>query len=132
MKQLLFFTAILVSLNGWTQDLKNAEDLEPPKEYDNIHVQKLNTAKEATSFVIWVAKSVKLHKHVFHTENIYVLGGKGEMIVGDQKFVIKKGDYFQIPKDTPHGLTVLSKKPMKVISVQSPEFHGKDRVFLKN
>ncbi len=131
MKPLTSICAILVTSLVWGQDLKNAEELEPPKEYDNIHVQKLNSAKEATSFVIWVAKSVKLHKHVFHTENIYVLGGKGEMTVGDKKFIIKKGDYFQIPKDTPHALVVLSKKPMKVISVQSPEFLGKDRVFIE-
>lgn len=84
-----------------------------------------------SSFLIWIKDEVKLHKHNEHTENIYVLKGKGEMILNDEKFVIKKGDYLNIPKGRAHSLKVLSSSPMQVLSIQSPKFSGKDRIFIK-
>lgn len=112
------------------QDIKKLTDVKPEEDFENIWVKKISDDDYQTSFVIWVKESVRLHKHAEHSENIYVLGGKGEMIIGDEKFVIKKGDYFNIPKNTPHALNVLSSSPVKVLSIQSPKFEGKDRIFL--
>ena len=42
-----------------------------------------------------------------------------------------KGDFVFIPKNTPHSVNVISKVPLKVISVQAPFFDGKDRVLLE-
>ena len=47
-----------------------------------------------------------------------------------RKLVIKKGDFFTIPKNTPHGLEVRSSAPVKVLSIQSPQFKGVDRIFI--
>ncbi len=80
--------------------------------------------------MIWIKHEVKLHKHEYHTENIYVISGKGEMRIGSKTYEVKKGDYFRIPKNTPHGLKVTSSKPMKVLSIQSPKFSGTDRIFI--
>ena len=74
---------------------------------------------------------MKLHKHVEHTENVIILEGEGEMTLGDKKFKVKKGDIVFIPKGTPHSLTVTSAIPVKVLSVQSPFFDGKDRIFIE-
>ena len=38
--------------------------------------------------------------------------------------------FFTIPKNTPHGLEVLSSAPVKVLSIQSPQFKGADRIFI--
>jgi quercetin dioxygenase-like cupin family protein len=81
-------------------------------------------------FLIWVKKEVPLHKHLWHTENIYVIEGKGEMTLADEKFIIQKGDYINIPQNTPHALLVHSSKPIKVLSIQSPHFDGSDRIQL--
>jgi len=43
---------------------------------------------------------------------------------------INKGDYFNIPENTPHGLQVLSSSPIKVLSIQSPKFDGTDRILI--
>lgn len=129
----LFITLFLTSIcySSSAQDILKLKDVKPQKAYENILVQKLNDDDRQTSFVIWIKKEVKLHKHEWHTENLYVVEGKGEMTIGDEKFVIQKGDYFNIPKDTPHGLKVLSSKPVKVLSIQSPQFLGQDRVFIE-
>ena len=41
---------------------------------------------------------------------------------------IVAGDYIRVAKGTPHAVKVLSSTPLKIISVQAPEFFGKDRV----
>ena len=77
---------------------------------------------------IFVKNKVPLHKHVEHSETIYVLEGKGLFQLGDQNMEIVAGDYIRVPKGTAHAVKVLSSIPLKIISVQAPEFFGKDRV----
>ena len=98
-------------------------------EFDNISVKKLSTNHEATTFAIWIKKRVKLHKHLFHTENVIIEEGRGKFQLGDSVYQVKKGDVIVIPQDTWHGVIVNSKETMKVISIQSPQFLGKDRIF---
>ena len=111
------------------QTVKSVDDLQPTEAFDNIHVQKIDSDSLSTTFAIWVKLKVKMHKHVKHIEKVYIIEGKGEFTVSDSTYKVKKGDLIVIPKDTWHSVTVSSKKPMKVISIQSPEFKGLDRVF---
>ena len=97
--------------------------------FDNIHVKKLSSDVDATTFAIWVKQKVKIHKHVNHVENIYVSEGSGIFQLEDSTFNINSGDLIVVPKNTWHGVIVSSKKPLKVLSIQSPEFIGNDRVF---
>ena len=106
--------------------------MKPAKDFDNIVVQKIATNKNSTTFAIWIKQSVRLHKHINHVENVYISEGHGEFQLGDSIYNVKNGDLIVIPKDTWHGVKVNSNNPMKVISVQSPEFFGKDRVFKEN
>jgi len=59
--------------------------------------------------MIWVKDEVRLHKHNYHIENVYVISGKGEFRLSDKIFQIKKGDYINIPKNTPHSVKVTSR-----------------------
>lgn len=107
------------------------EEIQPPADLDNIHVAKLNSDKNASDFIVFVKKYVPLHKHVFHTETIYILEGTGVMQLGDEEFEVKPGDYIKVPENTPHGVRTTSSVPLKALSVQAPEFLGKDRVPVK-
>lgn len=101
------------------------------KEFENIHIKKLSTDSLATSFIIWVKEKVRPHRHVYHTENIYVIEGEAEMVIEGDTSIIKAGTFLTLPMNTIHEVTkVISKEPLKVLSVQSPEFFGKDRVFV--
>ena len=129
-KQIGVFLLFLgVSLSGWSQEVTNIMMLKADQEYDNILVKKMNTDSRSTSFIIWVKEGVKAHKHEHHTETLYVLSGKAEMRIGDKKVEIEAGDFFTIPQNTVHDVKVTSSEPLKVLSVQAPEFLGKDRVF---
>ncbi len=103
-------------------------DVQPPKDLEDIHVVKIGSDIYSTDFVIFVKDQVPLHKHVEHSETIYVLEGKGLFQFGDDSFEIMAGDYIRVPKGVPHAVKVLSTMPLKIISVQAPEFFGKDRV----
>ncbi|MCG8576449.1 MAG: cupin domain-containing protein [Flavobacteriales bacterium] len=131
MKKIFVLFFLSITFIGVSQEIMKLKKVEPAKDYDNILVQKLNSDDFQSSFVIWIKKEVKLHKHTHHTENIYVIEGKGEMRIGKETYQVKKGDYFNIPKNTPHALKVTSSKPMKVLSIQSPKFLGQDRIFIE-
>lgn len=110
--------------------VSSTDKIEPINEdYDNISITKLSTNSDATTFAIWIKKKVKIHKHINHTEHVYIKQGKGKFQLADSLYNVKTGDLIIVPKNTWHGVIVESRNPMKVISIQSPEFFGKDRVF---
>lgn len=110
--------------------VSSTDKIEPTNEdYDNISITKLSTNSDATTFAIWIKKKVKIHKHINHTEHVYIKQGKGKFQLADSLYNVKTGDLIIVPKNTWHGVIVESRNPMKVISIQSPEFFGKDRVF---
>ena len=110
--------------------VSSTDKIEPINEdYDNISITKLSTNSDATTFAIWIKKKVKIHKHINHTEHVYIKQGKGKFQLADSLYNVKTGDLIIVPKNTWHGVIVESGNPMKVISIQSPEFFGKDRVF---
>jgi mannose-6-phosphate isomerase-like protein (cupin superfamily) len=53
------------------------------------------------------------------------------MLLGKQKIKLQAGMQVSIPKNTVHSVIVTSRKPLRVISVQSPKFDGKDRHFVE-
>jgi mannose-6-phosphate isomerase-like protein (cupin superfamily) len=100
--------------------------------YDNIYSRALYSDSLSSSFAIFIKNEVKEHKHEKHSENIVVLDGEAVMKVDGKSFKIKKGDLIFVPKNTWHYVKVTSKIPLKVVSIQSPNFDGKDRIFKEN
>ena len=103
---------------------------EPNKEFSNIKVEKLAHDSLSTGFLIYVKHKVRPHRHVHHSENIYVIEGEGDMTVGENTFRISPGSYIFVPTNVVHSVVVdESKGTLKVLSVQAPFFDGNDRVF---
>jgi len=100
-------------------------------EYDNVTSKKLYSDSLVTTFEIWVKKEVPLHKHAYHTEQVIVLEGEANMRLGEEWKIIKAGDIIIIPVGTLHQVIVTSLIPLKVLSIQAPEFDGIDRVIIK-
>jgi len=130
MKRILIPAIVVAAMVSVAQTTPELRGHVPPNPYENVYVEQLADDTNQTAFMIWIKKSVPLHLHEWHTENVYILEGKGEMTLDDEKLVIKKGDYFNIPAGTPHALKVLSSTPVKVLSIQSPHFDGSDRVLI--
>tara|TARA_B100000900_G_scaffold412042_1_gene433011 strand:- start:1572 stop:1973 length:402 start_codon:yes stop_codon:yes gene_type:complete len=133
MKYLLILFIQIISFHFISQNyVASFDSIQPEKNYENIYVKKLSSDISATTFAIWVKKSVRIHKHIQHVENVYIREGSGDFQLGDSTYKVKSGDLIIIPKNTWHGVVVKSKEPMKVISIQSPEFVGNDRIFKDN
>ena len=116
------------NVHGQKVDVKK---LKPsPENYDNIHIQKIAEDTFQSSYVIWVKKQVKPHYHNHHSEYIHVLDGRAIMRLDSSNFTIQKGDVIFIPQKSTHAVKTLSKKPLKVISIQTPLFDG-DRVWVE-
>lgn len=126
---LLACFAFLCSLNA--QIVINTDTI-GAKTKSAIYVYPIGADSLSSSFCIVIKDHVKLHKHEFHSEQITVLEGEGEMQLGTKTYFIKKGDVIFVPKGTGHSVVKKGKKALKVISVQAPFFDGKDRIFLRN
>jgi len=121
---------ILIPFLFKSQDIVSSiNEILPEKDFENIHVKKISSDSSSSTFAIWIKQKVKLHKHVYHTENVLIDKGFGEFQINDSIYKVAAGDWIIIPKNTWHGVIVNSKSTMKVISVQSPEYFGKDRIF---
>ena len=139
MKKIIPFLFCVTSLFCKAQSSQSLDTIKAPDVYDNIYVRKLYSDSLVSSFVIFIKNEVKAHKHVSHSEHVYILDGEGEMTVGDastplstsKKFKVKKGDVVFIPKGTIHSLKVMSPTAVKVLSVQAPMFDGKDRMMVE-
>jgi mannose-6-phosphate isomerase-like protein (cupin superfamily) len=122
-----FLLIILLSFSSYAQQ-QYIDSIQAPKDYENIYLRPLYSDSLSSSFVIFIKKEVKPHKHIYHTEQVYILDGEGEMLLGEKSIIVKKGDIIFIPKNTVHSLKNNSNIPVKVLSVQSPYFDGTDRV----
>ena len=131
MKTLLFIWALfIVCQSSRGQQIMNVANFQPELKYDNVHLYQIDTDPHASTYIIWVKKNVAAHHHADHTEIVYVLEGEGEMTLGDIKRIVRPGDYIFIPRGTAHSVEVKSDEPMKVMSIQTPQFDGTDRVFV--
>lgn len=131
MKSILLLVSVIFALQTSAQNLMQyADTIKAPAVYENIYSRALYTdTSNVSSFVIFIKKEVKAHKHIEHAEHVIVLEGKAKMTLNDETFSIKKGDVIFIPKNSFHSVKTTSKIPLKVLSIQAPYFDGKDRVF---
>ncbi len=130
MKYILCFFLFFTS-NSYFGQLYLQLDSIPFKSEELIKIERIGGDSLTSSFVISIKQGVKKHLHREHSETIYVIEGEAEMLLGDRTINIKKGDYIFIPKNTPHKVEVTSAIPLKVLSIQSPYFDGKDRLLLE-
>lgn len=129
MKRLLFFISLLFGTGLCAQVIST--DTITSRTPDKNSVTPLHTDSLSSSFLIIIPKEVKAHYHATHTEQVVVLSGEADMMLGDQQLHIRAGDVILIPKGTKHSVVVTSAEPLKIISVQAPYFDGSDRIMLE-
>ena len=132
MKSFALITFLIIGLNSFSQELFKLDSIQPDSNnYDNIYIKKLVSDEEQTSFLIWVKDSVKAHYHAVHSESVFILKGSARMTVNGVEQLVEAGDFMNFPKGIVHAvLEVVSDEPLKVLSIQCPEFFGKDRIFV--
>ena len=130
MKNLFVLAFAFITGSISAQSIVSADTINSPTP-DKNYVRVLHHDSLSSSFVIIIPKEVKAHYHASHTEQVVVLSGEADMVLGDQQLHIKAGDVIIIPKGTKHSVVVTSEDPLKIISIQAPYFDGSDRVMLE-
>lgn len=130
MKHVTLIISIIFCVSAQAQDVFKLNEILNPDNSKNVQVHSLCSDKFESSYLIWVVDSVKPHYHAKHTELIHVIEGKGNFYIGDKKYAIEPGDYIRIPQGKIHSFKTTSREEVKVLSVQTPEFVGKDRIWV--
>jgi quercetin dioxygenase-like cupin family protein len=63
--------------------------------------------------------SVPIHSHP-HEQIGMVYSGKAILKIGNQEKIVKKGDFYCIPANVPHGDTCIGKKPFVMLDIFYP------------
>lgn len=127
-KNLIVFTSIIMFTCALkAQVVINPDTLSLSNDDDNICVVKLEDTKDASSFLIRVRDEVPPHYHENHTEHVYVIEGRGIMLLNDELIEIGPGHIISLPPGTVHAVKRKGDLPLKVLSVQSPQFNGSER-----
>ena len=103
-----------------------------PSSNTNVEVVTLASGAHSSEFLIFIRSAVPNHIHEVHSESIYVLEGTGMMRIAQETVAIAAGDFIHVPKGEVHGVKVTSTSPLKVLSIQAPEFHGADRIWVQD
>ena len=133
MKKIIALSVLFLSMVVYikSQNVVTPSQHLPKKDFENIWSEKIYSDSLVSSVFIWVKRAVALHKHVQHSEHVYILEGSADMKIGEDNYSVVPGDLVLIPVNTVHSLTVTSHEPLKAISIQAPEFLGKDREYIK-
>jgi mannose-6-phosphate isomerase-like protein (cupin superfamily) len=81
--------------------------------------------------LVQVRNKLNLHYHMQHDEMVYIVSGRGIMMVGGELRSIQPGDVISIPHGVSHSVECRSQEPLVALSIMSPPFDGKDRIFVE-
>ena len=109
-----------------------------------MHLKNLGeTAKQNTTFRTVVANAkhtqvvimsvspgedIGLEVHPNEDQVLYLVSGKGEVLLSGQKSEFNAGDCVLVPAGAEHNFTTIGDEPMKIITTYSPPHHPKGTV----
>ncbi|OUU26608.1 MAG: mannose-1-phosphate guanylyltransferase/mannose-6-phosphate isomerase [Candidatus Endolissoclinum sp. TMED37] len=133
--------AVLVTHKDSAQDVKNIVNLLNSKKIYQAEshlkdyrpwgwFKTISTTKQFKVKHIYVhpGASLSLQSHQYRSENWVVVRGKAEVIVGEQKKILSKGDSIYIPSGVMHRLKNSTKTPLMIIEVQTGTYFGEDDI----
>lgn len=74
---------------------------------------------------------VKGHYHRSHDEIVYIVRGNALVTIAEKEYKVWPGYAYVIPQGTIHSFVNLGPDPCAVLSIFSPAFDGKDRIFVE-
>lgn len=100
-------------------------------EKGSVPVRLFAQGKKVTVNLVTPTSPIKAHFHATHEEVVYVLKGRGALVLGKATQEVKEGDLVYIPTGTVHSF-VPRGGDCQVLSIFAPAFDGKDRVFVED
>jgi hypothetical protein len=111
---------ILTADANWLDWEAAVEGIEPPEEYDNIHLHTLESNDTRELFIAWVQELVPEEVHDDLLESFVLLDGTCECHIwtknGEKRFLrMQAGDYLELKIGEIHDIYTTSCQPVKAI-----------------
>jgi quercetin dioxygenase-like cupin family protein len=74
---------------------------------------------------------IKTHIHKTHTEFVYVIKGKGKLVVNEKPVCVAPGSVHFNPAGKIHGLTHVGKEELVILSIFTPAMKVREVQFIK-
>lgn len=105
------------NLSDWTLALQG---IEPPSDFEDIHLEPIHQDEKVQLFVAWVRKMVPEEVHHDLLESFMILEGSCTCHIKDihgttRQVFMKAGDYITMQLGEEHDIEVTSEKPTKAI-----------------
>lgn len=105
---------------NWLEWQAAVEGIEPPAEFDNIHLHTLESNDKRDLFVAWVKEMVDEEVHHDILESFVLLEGSCECHITDEKGETRivrmgQGDYISMKLGETHDIVITSLRPAKAI-----------------
>lgn len=99
---------------------------------DGLNITQVASGKNASvNLVMGPPGSIlKMHYHQYRDEITYCIKGQAVMNVSGEELVMKAGDLMYIPALMLHGSEVTGNETLQLISIFTPPFDGKDRIYV--
>jgi oxalate decarboxylase/phosphoglucose isomerase-like protein (cupin superfamily) len=99
---------------------------------DGLNITQVASGKNASvNLVMGPPGSIlKMHYHQYSDEITYCIKGQAVMNVSGKELVMKAGDLMYIPTLMLHGSEVIGNQTLQLISIFTPPFDGKDRIYV--
>jgi len=98
---------------------------------ENFSSTPLARSETQSASMVQIRQKMSLHYHIVSNEIVYVIKGRGIMTVGSEIRPIQPGDVITIPRGVAHSVENRSLEALVALSVMSPPFDGKDRIFVE-
>ncbi|MFZ3148948.1 MAG: cupin domain-containing protein [Methanothrix sp.] len=99
---------------------------------DGLNITQVASEKNASVNLVMgpVGSILKMHYHQYSDEITYCIKGQAVMNVSGKELVMIAGDLMYIPALTLHGSEVTGNETLQLISIFTPPFDGKDRIYV--
>ncbi len=113
--------------------IKLAEDkpIDPKK---GFNVTQVALGKNASVYLVQAAPGsiLKMHYHNYRDEIVYVTAGQAIFTVSGDNYTAKAGDLMYLPAMMLHRVVAAGNESLQMVSIFTPPFDGKDRIYVEN
>jgi mannose-6-phosphate isomerase-like protein (cupin superfamily) len=98
-----------------TSWLTFAKSLLPSETKEDIYLDVLRNDSEVYLSIIWTKTNIPNEVHENEKESFLILEGECECLVGDKRYILGPGDFFEVPMHTDHNVNLLSPKVLAIL-----------------
>ena len=92
-----------------------AKPLLPTETKHDIHLEVLRDDSQLFLSIIWTRTNIPLEVHENEKESFLILEGECECFVGETRYVLGPGDFFEVPMHTSHNVNLLTPKVLAIL-----------------